>query len=171
MKKNLLLIIVMALVVVNIIMTAVMMISMLGTNKKSAKIIADIATVLSLEIDPSGEEEGEEVVSMADQKMWNLDGNMTIPLKSDDGKNHYIQFTISFTMNSKAEGYKTYGENITDYEQVAKDKISQIVSKHTFEECTEDFDSIREEILLGVRGMFEDSKLIHGIAISGIMYQ
>lgn len=171
MKKNLLLVIVMALVLVNIIMTAIMMVSMMGTNKKTAKIIGDIATVLSLEIDSNGEEGGEEVVTMADQKMWNLDGTMTIPLKSEDGKNHYVVFEVSFSMNTKSEGYKTYGENVADYEKMAKDQISQIVSKHTVTDCAEDFDTIREEILVGVRGMFEDDKFIHGVAISGIVYQ
>lgn len=171
MKKNLLLVVVMALVLVNIIMTAIMMVSLMGTNKKTAKIIADIATVLSLEIDTGDGEEGEEVVTMADQKMWNLDGQMTIPLKSEDGKNHYVVFEISFSMNSKSEGYKTYGEGITEYESQVKDKISQIVSKHTITDCAEDFDTIRQEILLGVRGMFEDPKFIHDIAISGIVYQ
>ena len=43
MKKNLLSILILSLLVVNIVMTAIMLFSVIGTNKKTAAIVTDIA--------------------------------------------------------------------------------------------------------------------------------
>ena len=49
MKKNLLSIIILALLVVNIGMTSFMLLSVMTTNSKTAKLISDIAAALELE--------------------------------------------------------------------------------------------------------------------------
>ena len=65
MKKNLLSIVILALLIVNLVMTSIMMISVTGTNKKTAAIVTDIASILKLELNPNGETEtAEEVVSL-----------------------------------------------------------------------------------------------------------
>ena len=50
MKKNLLSIIILALLVVNIILSAIMMISVTSASKKTAALVADISTIIGLEI-------------------------------------------------------------------------------------------------------------------------
>ncbi len=180
MKKNLLTIIIIALLIVNIVLTGIMMISMMGTNKKTADLVSDIAAVLNLEL---GVEEEEEVVEipMSQQFIWNLTDKLEIPLQSEDivdtegnvtgKKDHYIVFTtIAFSLDTKAKGYKEYGENIANYESMVRDAVTSTVSKHTIDDCRNDFDTIREEVLEAVRGLF-DEEFIYNVAISGIKYQ
>lgn len=180
MKKNLLTIIVIALLIVNIVLTGIMMISMMGTNKKTADLVSDIAAVLNLEL---GVEEEEEVVEipMSQQFIWNLTDKLEIPLQSEDivdvdgnitgKKDHYIVFTtIAFSLDTKAKGYKEYGENIANYESMVRDAVTSTVSKHTIDDCRNDFDTIREEVLEAVRALF-DEEFIYNVAISGIKYQ
>ena len=50
MKKNLLSVLVLVLVVVNIVMSAVIMISVIGTNQKTADLITSVAAALNLEL-------------------------------------------------------------------------------------------------------------------------
>ena len=87
MKKNLLSIVILALLIVNLVMTSIMMISVTGTNKKTAAIVTDIASILKLELNPNGEAEtAEEVVSLEDTQVYDLPEAMTITiLKRDDG--------------------------------------------------------------------------------------
>ena len=55
MKKNLLSVLVLVLVVVNIVISAIMMISIIGTNKKTAELITSVAMALNLELyNPGG---------------------------------------------------------------------------------------------------------------------
>lgn len=179
MKKNLFSIIIIALLVVNIVMTGIMMISMMGTNKKTADLVSDIAAVLNLELGV-GEEEAEVEIPMSQQYIWNLEGTMTIPLQSEPvydaegkvtgSKDHYIAFDISFALDMKGEGYKEYGENIANYESLVKDAVTATVSKHTIEECRNDFDTVRDEILVAVQDLF-DKEFVYKVAINGIKYQ
>lgn len=174
MKKNLLSVLVLALVLVNVILSAVMMFSVLSTNKKTAALVNSVASILSLELEKPGSEEAKEV-PMSDLAFWNLEGKMTIPLKNEEGddKPHYIIFDeVAFSMNTKEKGYKTYGEAVSagSYASVIKDEITSVVSSHTVEECTNNFEEIREEILDRVQGLF-DKEFIYSVAISGRQIQ
>ena len=48
MKKNLISVIILALLIVNIVLTAIMMFSVTGASKKTAALVDDIAMVLDL---------------------------------------------------------------------------------------------------------------------------
>lgn len=180
MKNNLLTIIILALLIVNIILTGIMMISFMGTNKKTADLVSDIAAVLNLEL---GVEEEEEVVEipMSQQTPWAMEGAMTIPLQSEQildengnvisTKEHYIMFNVSFSLYTKGDGYKDYGETFGDYESLIQDAINSTVSKHTIDECRNDFETVREEMLEAVKGLFDKNEFIYKIAISEIKYQ
>lgn len=174
MKKNLLSVLILVLLVVNIAMTAVMMISVTGTNKKTADLITSVATVLNLELyNPGGVAVTD--VPLSETAIHDIVGQMTIPLKSTvdadgkEGKQVYIQFEISLMMNTKHEEYKNYSETIGDWESVIKDAVTSVVSSHTEAECRGDFDSVREEILEAIQKLFQ-SDFIYKVAINGIKF-
>lgn len=180
MKKNLLTIIVIALLIVNIVLTGILMISIMGTNKKTADLVSDIAAVLSLELGVDEEEEVTEI-PMSQQFIWNLSEKLEIPLQSEDifdaegnvtgKKDHYIVFeSIAFSLDTKAKGYKKCAENIADYESVVRSAVTTTVSKHTIDDCRDDFDTIRKEVLEEVSALFEEG-IVYNVAISGIKYQ
>ena len=64
MKKNMISIIILALLVVNIVLTAIMMFSVTSASKKTAALVDNIATALDLELTARNgdEEEAEEVI-------------------------------------------------------------------------------------------------------------
>lgn len=169
MKKNLLTVLILALVLVNIILSAVMMFSVMGTNRKTAALVNQAAAVLNLELEPEAEEEQ---VSISDLAFWSLSDSMTIPLLSEDGENHYIRFEVAFSMNTTTKGYKKYGADVEagTYESIIKDAINDTVSKYTLAECNSNFDMIKAEVLKNVQNLF-DQDFIHSVAISGIQTQ
>ena len=177
MKKNMLTVLVLALVIVNIVLTTVMMISVMGTNRKTADLVSNIAMVMDLELTtPGGDPAGEPQVSMEDTIVYNLTGSMTIPLAKEtaadgsvDSKQSYIVFDISLSMNNKHEDFKKYGETVGDRESLIKDAITTVVSGHTQEECRDDFDGIKAEILKAVQDLFQ-SDFIYSVGVSGIKF-
>ena len=65
MKKNLLSVLILALLVVNIVLTTIMMLSITKTNSKTAELVTNIATVMNLELyGPGGT--AEEQVALED---------------------------------------------------------------------------------------------------------
>lgn len=171
MKKNLLTVLILALLIVNIILTCVMMFSVMGTNKKTAKLVNNIATVLNFELTAPGEEGTEKVeVSLADTDVYNITGAMTIPLAMDEsGKQEYIVFDISLSMNKKSPDYKTYSETMADRESLIKDAITSVVTAHTKDECRGNFEGLKQEILEAVQKLF-GSDFIFSVGISGVKY-
>ena len=50
MKKNMLTVLILALLLVNIVLTSVLMVGVMGTNKKTADLVDNIATDLNLQL-------------------------------------------------------------------------------------------------------------------------
>ena len=106
MKKNLISIIILALLIVNIVLTAIMMFSVTTTNRKTAALVGDIASAISLDLGTgeNGEQE-EEIVPMADVVTYTI-ADMTIPLKKgEDGESHFAMLSVTLSMNSKNKDY------------------------------------------------------------------
>lgn len=168
MKKNLLTILILALLIVNIVLTSIMMISVTGTNKKTAQLVDNIATVMKLELTtPGGEEEAAEEVSLKDTEVYTLT-DLTIPLAVDaDGKQVYMLCSVGFSMNTKNKGYKTYGEQVTGsgMDTLIMDTVNTVVGSHTEAECRNDMDGLKAEILEAVQDLFE-SDFIYKVSIS-----
>lgn len=177
MKKNLLSVLILVLMLVNIVMSAVMMINVLGTNKKTAALMDSIGMAMQLEMYQPG---ASPEVALSDTETHIMDP-MTIQLAfsqvtNEDGtvttatKPVYIVFDISLLMDKTHDDYAQYGESISSYDSVIKDAVSSVVSSHTEEECRAAFTTdIRNEILTSIQNLFE-SKFIYGITLSNIKY-
>lgn len=170
MKKNLISIIILALLIVNIVLSSIVLFSVSSTNKKAAALVTDIAKAVNLDLNAGSEQEKEEVVvSMEDVVTYDI-AEMTIPLKKgEDEKDHYALISFTLSMNSKDKDYKTYGD-LTTRESLIKGEINDVVSQYTVEEARENSHAIEEEILKRIQTLF-DSQFIYDVTISGALYQ
>ena len=172
MKRNMLSIVILALLIVNIILTSIMMFSMMGTTKKTNRLIDGISTALSLEItDPTASEaEAETEVAMEDIKIQQIEDQMTIGLaKGADGKAHQCIVSVSLSLNTKDPDYEKYNATLGEQIDMIKDKIFQVVGAHTIEEAESDTDMLRQEILDVIQEMY-GSKFIYNIIFRDIMF-
>ena len=171
MKKNLISIIILALLVVNIVLTAIMMFSVTSASRKTASLVDNIATALNLELTAQNGGEAETHVPMEDIETYNIAESMTIPLKnSEDGSSHFCMASIGFSINTKADGYKTYGSDLTAQETMIKDRINTVFAGYTMEEAKGNEEKIKGEILANIQQMF-DSEFIFDVSFSSILYQ
>jgi len=170
MKRNLLTVIILALLVVNIALTGVLMFSVMATNNKTAELVTNIATVMNLELTVPGQEEAVEVVSIDDTDVYNLSNVMTIPLakESASDKQRYIMFEVSLSMNMKHEDYKKYSESLADREKLIEDAITSVVGTRTEAECN-DMEGLKEAILKSIQEVFQ-SEFIYKIGISNVKF-
>lgn len=174
MKRNMLSILILALLIVNVVLTSIMMFSMMSTTKKTNRLIDGIATALSLEIaspDEATASEGAIEVTMEDIKIHQISEQMTIGLaKGADGKSHYCMMSVSLSLNSKDPDYEKYSATLGDSEDMIKDKIFQIVGSHTIEEAESNQDGLREEILEAIQQMY-GSKFVYNVVFRDIIFQ
>ncbi len=156
MKKNLLSVVILALLVVNLILTGIMMFSCVSANKKTAALVNDIASVLDLELTGGGSS-AEEVaaVSVADTEIYNIADAMTVALRpSEDGKEHYCMCEVSFSMNKTHEDYETMSPMVAAQESKIRSIIIGVIGGYTKEEAQANQKAIESAILEQVQQMF-----------------
>lgn len=179
MKKNLISIIILALLIVNIALTAVMMFSVTSASRKTAALVDNISTALNLELASSADgEEEEATIPMSDIATYDISESMTIPLKTEpatedgagDGKSHFCIVSVTLSMNTQSDGYKTYGATISEKESLIKSEVNSVFGQYTLTEARDNQDKIREEILQRIQTMF-DSDFIFNVSFSDIMFQ
>lgn len=169
MKRNLLSIIVIALLVVNIALTAVIMVSVVGASKKTAALVADIATLAKIDISglPTTALTEENNVTMADTAVYNITKELTIPLKlGEDGVAHYAVGNVSLSLNKNHADYKTYNEEtLATSEGIITDIIFSVLGNYTVEEARSNSEQIKAEMLEKIRAKF-DSEVIYGVSFN-----
>lgn len=174
MKKNMISIIILALLIVNVVLTAIMMFSVTSASKKTAALVDNIATALDLELTAkNGDgEAAEEIIPMTDTETYQISESMTIPLKASEGddEEHYCLVSVTLSINTKDKGYKTYGSDLSGQESLIKSEINDAFGQYTLEEARNSQDQIRQEILERVQTMF-DSEFIYNVSFSDIMFQ
>lgn len=176
MKKNLISIVILALLIVNIVLTAIMMFSVTSTSRKTAALVDNIAKALDLELTGgNGGEAEKEAVPLSDIATYSISEKMTIPLKvevNEEGKEeaHYFISNVTLSMNTKADGYKDYGEDLLNWENLIKAEIENVIQSHTLNEARNNQEQIREEILASIQKMF-DSEFIFNVSFSDTMIQ
>ncbi len=176
MKKNLLSIIILALLIINIAMNAILLFSVMTTNSQTAKLISDIAAALELEASGgsgggfSGSASG--TVSVANIATFGYTGDtqLTISLKpGTDGKSHYMVADVIFSMNTASADYATYGssDSITAMSDLIKTKVIDVLSSYTMEELQTDIQPAKDRILEEVQELY-GSNFIYDVSISAL---
>lgn len=162
-------VLILALVLANLILTAIIMISVIPQTKKANELITKVCSAIDLNLE-SAKEEGEISVPMDQiEEVKIAEGNsMTINLKSTDGKDHYAMMAVSLAVDTKNKDYPG-AEEISAKEGLIKDEINKIVSSHTIEDLREDTAGVQKEILKSLRKMF-DSDFIVSVAFSDFNY-
>ena len=177
MKKNLLAIIILALLLVNTAMTGFMMLTVMTTNNQAVALIGDIAA--ALQIEANGGENGQ---GFSGSATGNVDisniipysiADMTISLKEDgSGKSHYMLTTVVLSLDSSNPDYATYGtaESFATYEDMIKSKITEVIGAYTLDEIRNHEAEAKEALLEKIQEMF-GSGFVYDLSFSGSVYQ
>ena len=174
MKKNLLSILILALLIVNIVLTSIMMFSVVGASKKTTQLVTDIASVLQLELDDAAGEE-EEMIPLSQTEVYNISEAMTIALQpGEDGNAHYCLVSVALSMNTKDKGYKDFGsaETMASYESLITSEITSVIGSYNVETLREPAaqEEAKAKILEGIQKRFE-SEFIYNVSFSDIKFQ
>ena len=173
MKKNLMSVLILALVVANLVLTAILMISVVPQTKKANQLITKVCSAIDLELE-GGKDNSSINIPMERLETISIDdgASMTINLKDDgEGEGHYAVVSVALAVDNKSDGYKTFGvEGVTAKKDIIKDIVNKVVSGYTLEEMKADQTKAQDEILSRLRRMF-DSDFIVSVGFSTVTSQ
>lgn len=157
MKKNLMSVIILALLVVNLVLTSVLMFTIYPQAKAANELITKVCNAIQLDLH-SGAATGLGNLPIDQVTTYAVGegADMTINLaKGEDGKEHYAVIAVSLSLNNKSDTYKESETTIlSEKEAIIKDTINNIVRKYTKEQFNNENDAVKKEILKSLQNTF-----------------
>ena len=110
MKKNILTIVIMAASLINVVLSAVLIFTVMPAMNKTSNLVDKVASVIDLEIEDANAEDQEWTVDdlVAYQKTYEATVNINLKKDAGEDANHYAQlsgFSVSFNTNSTNDIY------------------------------------------------------------------
>lgn len=170
MKKNMLTIIVIALSLINVVLTALMVFVVVPTSKHADNLMTKVASVIDLELEsPDG---SEAQVDVKDSEAYKIESAMTINLKKGaDGKEHFgVLDSITLYEDTKHEDFSKLSETIPTNESFIMETVNDVISQYTNENASENRGAMKEEILKRVQDRF-NSDFIYDLSFGNLVFQ
>ena len=161
MKKNLMSVVILALVLVNLILTAILTITVLPETKKANELITQVCGAINLELESGSVTSDASSVPIDKLATYDISDSMTINLKdSGDGKDHYAVITVSLFMNKDSKGYKSFGESMEEKKNLVMSEITSVVSGFTYDEFKSDQQGVQDAIVADLQKLFDSDFIV-----------
>lgn len=175
MKKNMISVIILALLVVNIVMTAIMMFTVIPANRKSIALVDQVASAIKLDtagVTPEGGGNSRGV-SLADTATATIEDQQTFQLKKgEDGDDHYVVCTVAILMDTTNDDYETYGADILESRQsLILNALSETIGQYTYEDVQALGQAGLQDACLEKLQELFGSNFIYQVAFSGYIVQ
>ena len=172
MKKNIFSVIITALTVINVVLTAILFFVMLPTFNKTNNLLTNVASVLNIELDADNPANADSNYKLSDLESipvtW--ESESTYNLKTDtDGKACFAQLKgYTLYLNKNADDFDDVKEMLTADTAQITSIISSVIEKHTYAEASQDL--VQKETLEEIEKLL-DSKVVVRIALDGFVKQ
>ena len=145
MKKNLMTVIILALVFSNFVLTAIMMFTIVPTTQKANELITKVCEAIDLELN-SGAATGLSNLPVDQIAIYNVSGGQTMTINLADG-DHYALVAVSLSINKESQRYKDSATTILEeQESIVKNTINQIIRQYSKEELLKNDQKAKDEI-------------------------
>ena len=176
MKKNIFSVIITALTVINVVLTAILFFVMVPTFTKTNNLLTmlrkQIASAVNLDLNVDGDSKGDENYSLKDLETVTVafDSQQTLNLKiGSDGKTHYALLDgYSLSVYKDADDYKDVSDILTNNQAEITDIIRAVIQSHSSDDISEDV--IKKEALEQIQQHL-DSKAVKKVMLTNFMYQ
>lgn len=172
MKKNIFSVIITALTVINVVLTAVMFFVMLPTFQKTNNLITQVASVLNLELDADGDAGSDEDYSLKDLESVPVafEEQQTLNLQvGSDGKAHYAMLDgYTLSVYKKDKGYKDTKAILENNQAEITDIIRSVIQSHKADDLSQD--QVQKEALEKIQEHL-DSKAVKKVILDNFMFQ
>lgn len=153
MKKNLMTVIILALVFANFVLTAIMMFTIIPTTQKANELITKVCEAIDLELN-SGAANGLSNLPVDQIATYNVSGGQTMTINLADG-DKYALVAVSLSINKESQRYKDSNTTIlTEQESIIKNTINQIIRQYHKEDLLKNSQTAQDEICKSLQKLY-----------------
>ena len=167
MKRNMLAIVILAATIVNVVLTALMLFTVIPKAQRTDALIQKICSIIDLELeDPNAADYAE--IPFEDRETYNLTNKITVNLAKAQGdtKSPYAQVEATLMLNKKADSYDTVQPLLANYESIIVSIIKEEVSKYTTDNLDANKDAIQKMIWTRLSTEFGTTDLLIGVVLN-----
>ena len=168
MKKNLISVLILALVFANFVLTAILMFTVLPETQKANTLIEKVCSAIDLDLNSRGTNETSNIpIDQQDTYKVNEGEKITTNLaKGNDGKSHYAIVKVSLVLNKKSDNYATYNQEfLANQDETIKNDVIQVIGQYTLDEFETNKEQVKSEILSDMQKLF-GADLVIGVNFS-----
>lgn len=167
MKKNILTVIILAMCLINIILSAVLIFVMVPTANKSIALVNKVAQIIDLELESPDNAIAN--LGVSDIETYLIDERLTCLLAKSDDKDHYAVLYLSLSLNKTHDDYEELKEYIMQYENDMKEIVSDEFAKYTIDEAKLVKDKIKDQVKVRIQELFKSDFIIN-VSFGNIMF-
>ena len=168
MKKNLISVLILALVFANFVLTAILMFTVLPETQKANTLIEKVCSAIDLDLNSGGTNETSNIpIDQQDTYKVNEGEKITTNLaKGNDEKSHYAIVKVSLVLNKKSDNYATYNQEfLANQDETIKNDVIQVIGQYTLDEFETNKEQVKSEILSDMQKLF-GADLVIGVNFS-----
>lgn len=178
MKKNILTIVVIALCLINLALSAVIVFSIVPMANRSNELITQVASVINLELEDPNAESVVGNVPVADREELAAIGSgdtISVNLKaSNDGSGMHVAMydTITLIVDKKAKDYKSVTGLIATSSQTILEIVNTTLSQRSIDDMRDDVD--RKDLKNAIREKLNErfeTTMICDVSVNNLKYQ
>lgn len=167
MKKNIITIIILAMCLINIILSAVLIFVIVPTANKSIALTNKVAQIIDLELESP--DNAITNLGVSDIENYLIDERLTCILAKSGDKDQYAVLYLSLSLNKTHDDYGDLQPYISEYENNIKEIVSDEFGKYTKDEAKEMKDKIREQVTIRIQELFQSDFIIN-VSFGNILY-
>lgn len=172
MKKNFISVLILGCTIINMVLCAITMFSVVSTNAQTAKVVSTVSRVLNVDLSSSSPDGDATIptVPIEDIEVYSLEEAVRVNVYSEDGTSHTCVASVFFSINTKHKDYKKYGSLISTNEVVFRSIVSEVMQEYSLEELRANQDKVCKEILKKVQDKYSGSDMIFDVSFSDINF-
>ncbi|NLP15683.1 MAG: flagellar basal body-associated protein FliL [Clostridiales bacterium] len=167
MRKNILTVIILAMCLINIVLSAVLIFVMVPPANKSMKLIDKVAQIIDLELESPDNAIANLAVS--DIGTYLVEERLTCRLAKSDDEDHYAVLYLSLSLNKTHEDYPLLEPYVSQYENDMKEIVTDEFAKYTIDEVMVMKDRIKDQVLTRIQELFQSDFIIN-VSFGNILY-
>lgn len=167
MKKNILTIIILAMCLINIVLSAVLIFVMVPTANKSVALINKVAQIIDLELESPDDSIAN--IGVSDIETYLVEERLTCLLAKSDDEDHYAVLYLSLSLNKTHDDYLDLKDYIKNYENNIKEIVSDEFARYTVDEAKLMKDKIKDQVRIRIQELFQSDFIIN-VSFGNIMF-
>jgi hypothetical protein len=171
MKRNILTVVIMAISIVNLVLSAVIVFSVVPNVNKTNNLIDQVAEIINLDLE--AQNGNEKIITSDDLESINLEEELIINLKKDtsSSKERYAVISkISLSLYNGVSDFDKVKKNIEASTSSITDIIRKGFSNYTKDEAKVSEDEIKQNIIKMLNEKY-GNKVVQDIAFGSLVYQ